>query len=98
MYTKNEELCIENEEICIKNDEFCSRFFSHVRCPMRCSWRSQTRNGQFSMEVRQETVSFQWKNPDFLLKNVDFIIKNSSPPELAHAAAQHKAFTQTLGE
>ena len=26
--------------------------------------------------LRRDAVSFQWKNPDFLLKNPDFLLKN----------------------
>ena len=50
------------------------------------SFVSTTRNCVFKMSnfaglhvphPSSEAVSFQWKNPDFLLKNPDFLMKNS---------------------
>ena len=38
--------------------------------------RSRYAYPEDAFEGSETPVSFQWKNPDFLLKNLDFILKN----------------------
>ena len=64
---KNEELCSKNEELCVKNEELCIKNGECIavwRAYMSGLGKDEAKQAEEKMQV-----SFQWKNPDFLLNN-----------------------------
>ena len=67
---ENYELCIKNEKVCIKKTRKREIVFQENTKRGNLYWKMMNYAGA------PLQVSFQWKNPDFLLKNPDFLMWN----------------------